>query len=61
MKVCSTPITVTVRKEEEITPEHPEWLIAIADLLGITPEQAGIVVIGVASLIGSAILLSLLK
>mgnify|MGYP000521755259 CR=1 FL=1 len=60
MKVCTAPEIVMVRRKEEGLP-YPEWLISIAKLLGITPEQARMLLIGVASLIGLAILLSLLK
>ena len=65
-KTVTDPITVTVKEKEEKPPEeekpeYPEWLIGIAELLGITPEQAGTIVMGVAGLIGIAILLSLLK
>ena len=60
MVVCSTPITVTVRRVGE-RPEYPEWLVAIAEFLGITPEQARMVIIGVISLIGLVIVISILR
>ena len=62
MKVCSFPETVTVKEKGEIPPsKYPEWLKNIADFLGITPEQARTLIIGVVGLIGLAILISILK
>ena len=61
MVVCSTPVTVTVREVGEIPPEYPEWLIAIAEFLGITPEQAQMLVIGAIGFIGLVIVISILR